>query len=79
MIAPRDDLYCSLCGVLVKYEKRFYTESHRKLQRHERALKRKYTKQAKEVFIKTPSLQFNEKVLSAFLAVDISLYSLISS
>ena len=52
MIRSRSDLRCSLCSVLGKCEKGFYVESHRKLQRHERALKRKNSKQAKQVFIK---------------------------
>ena len=74
-ITPRGDLYFSLCGFLVKSEKRFYFESHRKWQHHERDLKRKNTKQAKQVFIKTPSLQFNKKVISAILAADIPLHN----
>ena len=27
MITSRSDLYCSLCSILVKYEKRFFVES----------------------------------------------------
>ena len=74
MSTPKGDLYFSLCSV--SYEKRFYVESHRKSQRYDRALKRKNTKQAKQVFIRTPSLQFKEKVTSALLAADIPLYKL---
>ena len=79
MITPRNDLRCSLCSVLGKCEKGFYVESHRKSQRHERVLKRKNSKQAKQVFIKTLSLQFNKKVISAFLATDIPLHMLNNS
>ena len=79
MIRSRSDSRCSLCSVLGKSEKGFYVESHRKLQRHERPLKRKNSKQAKQVLIKMLSLQFNEKVISAFLETDIPLHMLNNS
>ena len=69
IITPRGDLYCSLCSVLVKYEKRLYDKSHKKSQRDER-------EQARQVFVKPPSCQFIKKVVSAFLATNIPLYKL---
>ena len=76
MITPKGNFYCTLCSILVRYKKRYYVESHRKSQRHKRVFKRKNSKQAKQVFIKKISLEFIEKVISAFLAADISLYKL---
>ena len=73
---PARDLRCNLCDVLVKCDKKFFVESHRKTKQHQRKLQTKSKSQSKQTFLQLDQVNFNEQVVSSFLAADISLHKL---
>ena len=73
---PARDLRCNLCVVLVKCDKKFFVESHRKSKQHQRKLETKSKSQSKQTFLKLDQVNFKEQVVSSFLAADISLHKL---
>ena len=71
------DLRCSLCDVLVKCDKTFFVESHRKSKQHQRKLETKSKSQSKQTFLQLDQVNFKEQVVSSsFLAADIPLHKL---
>ena len=58
---PAGELRCNLCDVLVKCDKKCFVESHRK---------------SKQTFLQFDQVNFNEQVVSSFLAADITLHKL---
>ena len=73
---PARDLQCKLCDVLVKCDKKFFVESHRKSKQHQRKLKTKSKSQSKQTFLQPDQINFKEQVVSSFLAADIPLHKL---
>ena len=74
---PALDLRCNLCDVLVKCNKKFFVESHRKSKQHQRKLETKSKSQSKQTFLQLDQVNFKEQVVSSsFLAVDIPLHKL---
>ena len=64
------------CNVLVKYDKKFFVENHRKSKQHQRKFKTKSKSQSKQTFLPLDQVNFKEQVVSSFLAADISLHKL---
>ena len=58
---PARDLRCNLSDVLVKCDKKFFVESHRK---------------SKQTFLQLDQVNFKEQVVFSFLAADIPLHKL---
>ena len=73
---PAGDLRCNLCDVLVKCDRKFFVESHRKSKQHQRKLETKSTSQNKQNFLHFDQVNFKEQVVSSFLAADIPLHKL---
>ena len=73
---PTRDLRCNLCDVLVKCDKKFFVESHRKSKQHQRKLETKSKSQSKQTFLQLDQVKFKEQVVSSFLAADIPLHKL---
>ena len=73
---PARDLRCNLCDVLVKCDKKFLVESHRKSKQHQRKLETKSKFQSKQTFLQLDQVNFKEQVVSSFLAADIPLHKL---
>ena len=73
---PARDLRCNLCDVLVKYDKKFFVESHRKSKQHQRKLETKSKSQSKQTFLQLDQVNFKEQIVSSFLAADIPLHKL---
>ena len=73
---PARDLRCNLCDVLVKCNKKFFVESHRKSKQHQRKLETKSKSQSKQTFLQLDQVNFKEQVVSSFLAADIPLHKL---
>ena len=73
---PARDLRCNLCNVLVKCDKKFFVESHRKSKQHQRKLETKSKSQSKQTFLQLDQANFKEQVVSSFLAVNIPLHKL---
>ena len=74
---PAGDLLCNLCDVLVKCDKKFFVESHRK--QHQGKLETKGKSQSKQTFLHFDQVTgcfFKEQVVSLFLAADILLHKL---
>ena len=69
------DLRCNLCDVLVKCDKKFFVESHRKSKQHQGKLETKSKPQSKQTFLHFYQVNFTEQV-SSFLAADIPLHKL---
>ena len=76
LATPARDLRCNLCDVLVKCDKKFFVESHRKSKQHQRKLETKSKSQSKQTFLQPDQVNFKEQVVSSFLAVDIPLHKL---
>ena len=74
--SPADDLRCNLCNVLVKCDKKFFVESHRKSKQHQGKLEMKSKSQSKQTFLHFDQVNFKEQVVSSFLAADIPLHKL---
>ena len=75
-LLPARDLRCNLCDVLVKCDKKFFVESHRKSKQHQRKLETKSKSQSKQTFLQLDQVNFKEQVVSSFLATDIPLHKL---
>ena len=73
---PAGDLRCNLCDVLVKCDKKFFGESHRKSKQHQGKLETKSKSQSKQTFLHFDQVNFKEQVVSLFLAADIQLHKL---
>ena len=67
---PAGDLRCNLCDVLVKCDKKFFVESHRKSKQHQGKLETKSKSQSKETFLHFDQVNFKKQVVSSFLAAD---------
>ena len=66
--------------MLVKCDKKFFVESHRKSKQHQRKLETKSKSQSKQTFLQLDQVNFKEQVVSSFLAADIpSLKSLFAT
>ena len=70
------DLRCNLCDVLVKCDKKFFVESHRKDKQHQGKLVTKSKSQSKQTFLQLNQVNFKKQVVSSFLAADILLHKL---
>ena len=70
---PNRDLRCNL---LVKCDKKFFVESHRKSKKHQRKLETKSKSQRKQTFLQLDQENFKEQVVSSSLAADIPLHKL---
>ena len=70
------DLRCNLCDVLVKGDKKFFVESHRKSKQHQRKFETKSKSQSKQTFLQLDQVNFKEQVVSSFVATDIPLHKL---
>ena len=68
----------NLCDVLVKCDKKFFVESHRKSKQHQGKLETKSKSQSKQTFLHFDQVNFKEQVASSFLilAADIPLHKL---
>ena len=73
---PAGDLPCNLCDVLVKCDKKFFVESHRKSKQDQGKLETKSKSQSKQTFLHFDQVNFKEQVVSSFLAADIPLHKL---
>ena len=73
---PAGDLRCNLCDVLVKCDKKFFVESHRKSKQHQGKLETKSKSQTKQTFLHFDQVNFKEQVVCSFLAADIPLHKL---
>ena len=62
--------------MLVKCDKKFFVESHRKSKQHQRKLKTKSKSQSKQTFLQIDQVKFKEQVVFSFLAADIPLHKL---
>ena len=76
LATPSRDLRCNLCDVLVKCDKKFFVESHRKSKQHQRKLETKSKSQSKQTFLQLDQVNFKEQIVSSFLAADIPLHKL---
>ena len=76
LATPARDLRCNLCDVLVKCDKKFFVESHRKSKQHQRKLETKSKSQSKQTCLQLDQVNFKEQVVSSFLAADIPLHKL---
>ena len=73
---PARDLRCNLCDVLVKCDKKFFVESHRKSKQHQRKWETNSKSQSKKTFLQFDQVNFKEQIVSSFLAADIPLHKL---
>ena len=73
---PARDLRCNLCDVLVKCDKKFFVESHRKSKQPQRKSETKNKSQSKQTFLQLIQVNFKEQIVSSFLAADIPLHKL---
>ena len=73
---PARDLRCNFCDVLLKCDKKFFVESHRKSKQQQRKLETKSKSQSKQTFLQLDQVNFKEQVVSSFLAADITLHKL---
>ena len=48
---PAGNLRCNLCDMLVKCDKKFFVESHRKSKQHQEKLETKSKSQSKQTFL----------------------------
>ena len=62
--------------MLVKCDKKFFVESHRKSKQHQGKLETKSKSQSKQTFLHYDQVNFKEQVVSSFLAADIPLHVL---
>ena len=76
LATPAGDLRCNLCDVLVKCDKKFFVESHRKSKQHQGKLETKSKSQSKQTFLHFDQVNFKERVVSSFLTANISLHKL---
>ena len=62
--------------MLVKCDKKFFVESHRKSKQHQRKLEMKSKSQSKQTFLQLDQVNFKKQVVSSFSAADIPLHKL---
>ena len=62
--------------MLVKCDKKFFVESHRKTKQHQTKLEMKSKSQSKQTFLQLDQVNFKEQIVSSFLAADIPLQKL---
>ena len=68
LATPVGDLRYNLCDVLVKCDKKFFVENHRKSKQHQGKLESNNKFQGKQTFLRLDQINFKEKVVSSFLA-----------
>ena len=73
---PGGELRCDLCEVIVKCEKKYFVESHRKSKRHQARLENQASSSRQTYIERTTTLNHTEKVVSAFSSADIPLHKL---
>ena len=76
---PAGNLQYNLCYVLVKCDKKFFVESHRKSKQHQEKLETKSKSQSKQTFLhflQLDQVNFKEQVVSVFLATEIPFHKL---
>ena len=71
---PAGDLRCNFCDVIVKRDKKFFVENHRKSKLHQTKYVTTSSSQRKRTYIQLDQAHFNEKVFSSFLAADIPIH-----
>ena len=76
LATPAGDLRCNLCDALVKCDKKFFVESHRKSKQHQGKLETNTKSQSKQTFLQLDQVNFQEQVVSSFLAAHIPLHKL---
>ena len=59
------------CDVLVKRDKKFLVESHRKSKQHQRKLETKSKSQSKQTFLQLDQVNFKKQIIFSSLAADI--------
>ena len=62
--------------MLVKCDKKFFVESHRKSKQHQGKLETKSKSKSKQTFLHFNQVNFKEQIVSSFLAADIPLHKL---
>ena len=70
------DLRCNFSDVLVKSDKKFFVESHRKSKLQQAKLVTTSSFQVKPTYVQLDRANFKEKAVSSFLAADIPLHNL---
>ena len=73
--SPNNELYCRLCEVVVKCDKLFFVDSHRKSMKHATKMSSAASTSLKQTFISSAN-NITEEVTKAFLAADIPLHKL---
>ena len=74
---PIPQLFCNICNCVVKCDKRFHIDCHRKSRKHQKGVQAlAVSAPATQSFLKTTSKDFTESVTRAFLSADIPLYKL---
>ena len=68
---PAGDLRCNICGVLVKFYKKFFVEIHQKKQVTTRKIGHE-----KQISLQLNQVNFKEQAVSSLLAADIPLHEL---
>ena len=76
LTTPVGDLRCNLCDVLIKCDKKFFVESHRKSKQLQGKLETNNKSQGKQTFLRLDQINFKKKVVSSFLAANIPLHKL---
>ena len=74
LATPAGDLRRNLCDVLVKCDKKFFVESHRKSRQHQGKLETNNKSQGKQTFLRLDQMNFKEKIIFSFLAANIPLH-----
>ena len=67
-------LQLAFCNVLVKCDKKFFMESHRRSKLHQAKLVTTSSCQGKLTYLQLHRANFKEKVVSSFQAADIPLH-----
>ena len=73
---PQNDLYCQLCATIIRCDKSFHVEQHRKSTKHQKKIAPVQETLNTQSFIPICQRDFTKNVVTAFLGDDISLYKL---
>ena len=73
------DLRCNLGDVLVKCDKKFVVEGHRKSKQYQGKLETKSKSQSKKIFLQLDQVNFKEQVIFSFFTAHIPLHKLNNS
>lgn len=73
---PKTELYCKLCETIVKHEKTFFVDSHRRSAKHSSKLSSSTTSARQQQFMNPRATNLAEDVARAFLSADIPLNKL---